>query len=675
MKKLILLCLLVIGLLLVGCATEDVNEDLTGLVPEGLPADILEEDLDNIESQTDFPEEDGALAGQATGVPGTASISPNELEKGDALTITTSPSEAGFFDRAILYKGGKYFENFLICDNVVNRRCKDSAETSYTIPLNWVAGDYVLKVYDWATHKFIEFNFKVIAGEDNVFEPAEFKVMPASVKPGDSIRILANPKSTTYYWRAMFYKDNKYISAAPKRFCSNFNCGDSGMIIYEVPSNWAGEYKARMYYKNEQGKWTVEMKNFSVEGEPECYNSSDCPESTISEPYCNAQGQACDDSINYVCSNAGTTEASCEAEQKICENCNDGCIDGTCLDARCTDPDGKNNFYIKGITGPDLYSNVKTDQCVFIGNGTIEEGSPPYQSCEGPTCGVDDGYCIKNDDGSYNIGVTTKICPDGCEDGACLESSTEVELSSCGIPEEGWQPGTTYVLTEDLQVDANLYDCFTIHVHTGQNAEYSAITLDCQGHSIVGNNGGKGIFLNGVIGATVKNCNVTNFYDGISSISSSNSNLIDNVVSQNRRSGIWLSSYHNNLINNVASYNERNGIWISGSGSNNLINNTVIWNEENGIYSDSGAFNKLTNNIAKWNGKMGISLYKSNGFKLFGNVACYNNQNGLNLTDFRCQHNVNLDSGADNVFGSVAACANSNSVHIWPTEEDYTACN
>jgi len=375
--------------LLVGCATEDVNEDLTGLVPEGLPADILEEDLDNIESQTDFPEEDGALAGQATGVPGTASISPNELEKGDALTITTSPSEAGFFDRAILYKGGKYFENFLICDNVVNRRCKDSAETSYTIPLNWVAGDYVLKVYDWATHKFIEFNFKVIAGEDNVFEPAEFKVMPASVKPGDSIRILANPKSTTYYWRAMFYKDNKYISAAPKRFCSNFNCGDSGMIIYEVPSNWAGEYKARMYYKNEQGKWTVEMKNFSVEGEPECYNSSDCPESTISEPYCNAQGQACDDSINYVCSNAGTTEASCEAEQKICENCNDGCIDGTCSEAQkfCYYIDSEGNqkpaeWKYFDFSSPRTYQGIITDVGSF--DNYCNGSQMIHQRCSGP---------------------------------------------------------------------------------------------------------------------------------------------------------------------------------------------------------------------------------------------------------------------------------------------------
>ena len=113
------------------------------------------------------------------------------------------------------------------------------------------------------------------------------------------------------------------------------------------------------------------------------------------------------------------------------------CVNGICVKSECTDTDGKNNFNEQGTTGPDKFGNIKKDQCVIINGEIVEESSPPLKECNGPTCGVDDGYCEestnkKNEFDGWYISGSNQLCPNGCKDGACV---TELPVEEVPAPE------------------------------------------------------------------------------------------------------------------------------------------------------------------------------------------------------------------------------------------------
>ncbi|MBT5924131.1 hypothetical protein HOH30_00220, partial [Candidatus Woesearchaeota archaeon] len=89
-----------------------------------------------------------------------------------------------------------------------------------------------------------------------------------------------------------------------------------------------------------------------------------------------------------------------------------------------------------------------------------------------------------------------------------LESSEIVLLDSC-TPRNGWEEGTVYKVTKDLDV-TDLDDnnrCF--------EPDADNIVIDCQGHSITGpGERGTGISLQLASSVTVKNCKVSGFING-----------------------------------------------------------------------------------------------------------------------------------------------------------------
>ena len=75
------------------------------------------------------------------------------------------------------------------------------------------------------------------------------------------------------------------------------------------------------------------------------------------------------------------------------------------------------------------------------------------------------------------------------------------------------------------------------------------VTLDCQGHSIIGNGNGRGVLVDKRSGVTVRNCDVSNFVTGF-------------VVASTSQSTFEYNSSHDSVLANP---NQTPG-WISGAG-------------------------------------------------------------------------------------------------------------
>ncbi|MDD5416771.1 MAG: NosD domain-containing protein [Candidatus Aenigmarchaeota archaeon] len=134
--------------------------------------------------------------------------------------------------------------------------------------------------------------------------------------------------------------------------------------------------------------------------------------------------------------------------------------------------------------------------------------------------------------------------------------------------------------------------------------------FDCQGYTIDGDDSGvsdRGILINTKNNVTVRNCIITDFYEGLRISSSSyNNTLYNNTVTSNTR-GIYLytSSKYNNVTNNTVNANTVYGIYIAGASNNTFINNSIVSNTNYGLYmtpaydstgSDNNTF--FTNNFS-----------------------------------------------------------------------------
>ncbi len=130
-----------------------------------------------------------------------------------------------------------------------------------------------------------------------------------------------------------------------------------------------------------------------------------------------------------------------------------------------------------------------------------------------------------------------------------------------------------YYLDSDLNSAGS--DCIDFN-----GGSYS--TLDCHGHSITGTSQSSiGIYLNSVNGATIENCNVSNFWAGIILQGSSNDNIFMNNTANSNYEGIalWYGSTSNNIFTgNTASGNSDSGFYLGSANYNNFTGNTATGN-------------------------------------------------------------------------------------------------
>jgi len=154
---------------------------------------------------------------------------------------------------------------------------------------------------------------------------------------------------------------------------------------------------------------------------------------------------------------------------------------------------------------------------------------------------------------------------------------------------------------DDCELALNNANCTTVYLDSNitnqvgtcidDPANFQNKIFDCQGNTIDGTNqiNTYGIYLNGKDDNTIKNCNVTQFYDGIFLESSSNNNITDNTVNYNDENGILLhTSSNNNITDNTANDNNRGGLYTTADSINNEINSNTFCsnNQSGGAYYD-----------------------------------------------------------------------------------------
>ena len=196
-----------------------------------------------------------------------------------------------------------------------------------------------------------------------------------------------------------------------------------------------------------------------------------------------------------------------EKTDNICEGLS-GCREGTCQEFVC------GNSIIEGTEQCDDGNTENNDGCSDICQ--IEDGWTIINGEYTRFVEIDnekgENYLLARMYKRLQDSVRTQDLIDGLsielKEFFVLESSEIVLLDSC-TPRNGWEEGTVYKVTKDLDV-TDLDDnnrCF--------EPDADNIVIDCQGHSITGpGERGTGISLQLASSVTVKNCKVSGFING-----------------------------------------------------------------------------------------------------------------------------------------------------------------
>lgn len=181
-------------------------------------------------------------------------------------------------------------------------------------------------------------------------------------------------------------------------------------------------------------------------------------------------------------------------------------------------------------------------------------------------------------------------------------------------------------LTQDTVLAADLVNCPGDGLRIGADN----ITLDCAGHAILGAGSGNGVLLDSRSRATVRNCRISGFDEGIFVRYSTYAKLSSNSLTGNGGNGVNLFAGSNtSLTANQAANNGNSGLSLSQSRDNNLTNNSATGNGNNGIYLSQSPGNTLAANNASGNSNDGIGLWQSPSTRLTGNTLDGNANNGV----------------------------------------------
>lgn len=154
--------------------------------------------------------------------------------------------------------------------------------------------------------------------------------------------------------------------------------------------------------------------------------------------------------------------------------------------------------------------------------------------------------------------------------------------TDCNAKLSSASTGDIVELTEDISNCTN--SCIELLQITNN------VVFDCMNHSIVGtrkyNSDGIGLYY--VSNNTVRNCIVTDFYNGIFIGVSSNNTIINNDLSSNNHSGIFLilDADNNLVVNNTLFNNTYYGAKFDDSSNNEFSGNNISLN---GVFNLSGS--------------------------------------------------------------------------------------
>jgi parallel beta-helix repeat protein len=154
------------------------------------------------------------------------------------------------------------------------------------------------------------------------------------------------------------------------------------------------------------------------------------------------------------------------------------------------------------------------------------------------------------------------------------------------------------------------------------------VTLDCDGHLVTGPGSGHGIRI-GInrTGVTVKNCEVTNFNDGIHVTESTNITLVNNTPHHNSSNGILLNQSNGNTVtgNQIDDNGFGNpntwGILLIEADNNVLANNSANRNGETNFGLEPGSDGNTFKNNTASGGLRGFTFPSSSGNTFEGNTV------------------------------------------------------
>ncbi|PKP60107.1 MAG: hypothetical protein CVT88_03890 [Candidatus Altiarchaeales archaeon HGW-Altiarchaeales-1] len=314
--------------------------------------------------------------------------------------------------------------------------------------------------------------------------------------------------------------------------------------------------------------------------------------------------------------------------------------------------------------------------------------SPDWSESNGTnnTCSNSNGW---NDTGT--TGGCTYICMVNCNCSSCNSCYAKLNGHSSVCP--------IMTLNDDVVVPS---ETFPTCIDNPEN--FTNRIFDCQGHTITGNGGGVGIYLNGKTNNTIKNCGITNFEKGISLENSPNNTLSNNTAISNLF-GISLFSSQDNILrnnlftNNMFNFNidgEDISHYVQDIDKSNVINTRPIFyltncknleinessnagfvaliscdnitvknlnldNNSQGILLVNTTNSKILNNAANSNYEEGIFLYYSVDNTLTNNTANSNYNNGIFLLS-SFNNNMTNNTANSNLYGIFLLSASNNTL-------------
>jgi len=358
------------------------------------------------------------------------------------------------------------------------------------------------------------------------------------------------------------------------------------------------------------------------------------------------------------------------------------CCDGSVPKIYYVDFDGDgygnltNNISTCNITVPAGYvnnSNDCDDNNASINPIATEICNEADDNCDGlidpensQGCTI---YYYDNDNDGYGINTTAKLARCLCapnatakynatQGGDCNDTNTNIHPGATDIPDNGIDEdcdGVYYTCNCTNCGDCNnkLANplCSVVNLTTNiVNQDGRCITwpannkiFDCKEYTIDGGAYEYGIYMEGKVNNTIKNCVVRDFRHGIYLVNSANNKILDSNTWSNKYDNIRLDNSQNNSIERTNATDSTDGYGISfrsSSTGNNLTNVRACSNADKEIYVESSSGGTGTNDVCdtntNWNdtGYIGCSKF-CNGSE--GNKLCTDNDHdGYNTTGGSC---------------------------------------
>ena len=196
---------------------------------------------------------------------------------------------------------------------------------------------------------------------------------------------------------------------------------------------------------------------------------------------------------------------------------------------------------------------------------------------------------------------------------------------------------------EEINTDRILEEGMYCPSGNGLMISADDVTLDCNGHRIVGSHQSNpdgtywwsGVIINDFENVTIKNCIIRDFENGIYLNSSSNNYIVNNTLYLNLLSGILLEEASRNTVRNNTAHSNfiGYGIAVWENSQNNIVENNVLYSNEFGLEFAINSNNNTGIYILAYNNTVGFATHRSLNNKLYDSNTSYNNMAGLYIIE------------------------------------------